>query len=154
MKQLFDENHLFRLAEENKEHYINAEPFPHIAIDNFVDPHILDEVVEAFPNKKDLEFYKYDNPLERKLAFDQVSKLPSPIYNILTQMNSALFISFLEKLTGIEGIIPDPYYRGGGIHQIEKGGKLDVHIDFNLHTKFKLDRRLNVILYLNKSSFS
>ena len=66
-------------------------------------------------------------------------------------MNSALFISFLEKLTGIEGIIPDPYYRGGGIHQIEKGGKLDVHIDFNLHTKFKLDRRLNVILYLNKN---
>jgi Rps23 Pro-64 3,4-dihydroxylase Tpa1-like proline 4-hydroxylase len=150
MRQIFNEDYLFKLAEENRDKYVNAEPFPHIVIDNFVEPKILDGVLESFPTSKDLDFYKYDNQLERKLAFDQVSKLPDPIYNILTQMNSAVFISFLEKLTGIEGIIPDPYYRGGGIHQIEKGGKLDVHIDFNIHTKFKLHRRLNVLIYLNK----
>ena len=50
----------------------------------------------------------------------------------------------------IEGLIPDPYYRGGGIHQILPGGKLDIHIDFNKHQKLKLDRRLNALLYLNK----
>ena len=48
-------------------------------------------------------------------------------------------------------MIGDPYYRGGGIHQIERGGKLDVHIDFNKHQKLNLDRRLNVIIYLNKN---
>ena len=150
MRQLFNEDHLFNLAEQYRDEFVNAKPFPHLVIDNFLDPKILDEVLNAFPQKDELDFYKYENQLERKLAFDQVSKLPDPIYNILTQMNSAVFISFLEKLTGIEGVIPDPYYRGGGIHQIEKGGKLDVHIDFNIHTKFKLNRRLNAIIYLNK----
>ena len=66
-------------------------------------------------------------------------------------MNSASFIQFLENLTGIDGIIPDPYYRGGGIHQIVKGGKLDVHIDFNRHQKLQLERRLNVLIYLNQN---
>ena len=81
---------------------------------------------------------------------DQISKLPTPIQNILIALNSAPFLNFLEELTGIDGIIPDPYYRGGGIHQIVKGGKLDVHIDFNKHTKLKLERRLNVLIYLNR----
>ena len=59
-------------------------------------------------------------------------------------------LMFFEQLTGIEGLIPDPYYRGGGIHQIENGGKLDVHIDFNQHPKLKLERRLSTIIYLNQ----
>ena len=65
-------------------------------------------------------------------------------------MNSAPILSFLEELTGIEGLIPDPYYRGGGIHELEIGGKLDMHIDFNIHPKLHLYRRLNAIIYLNK----
>jgi Rps23 Pro-64 3,4-dihydroxylase Tpa1-like proline 4-hydroxylase len=58
-------------------------------------------------------------------------------------------LGFLQELTGIEGLIPDPYFIGGGLHQIMPGGFLEVHADFNRHTKLKLDRRLNVLLYLN-----
>ena len=57
---------------------------------------------------------------------------------------------FLERLTGIEGLIPDPYFVGGGLHQIESGGKLDIHVDFNRLEKTNLDRRLNLLIYLNK----
>jgi Rps23 Pro-64 3,4-dihydroxylase Tpa1-like proline 4-hydroxylase len=39
--------------------------------------------------------------------------------------------------------------RHGGLHQIERGGFLDVHIDFNVHPKLRLDRRLNMLIYLN-----
>jgi Rps23 Pro-64 3,4-dihydroxylase Tpa1-like proline 4-hydroxylase len=53
-------------------------------------------------------------------------------------------------LTGIEGLLPDPHMQGGGIHQIHRGGFLRVHADFNKHPKFGLDRRLNLLLYLNK----
>ena len=59
-------------------------------------------------------------------------------------------IQFLETLTGIDGVIPDPYFVGGGLHQIKPGGHLEVHADFNRHTKLKLDRRINLLLYLNK----
>lgn len=150
MQTFIDPETLCKLASENRQTYVLAEPFPHIVIDNFMPSHLLDEVLSAFPTPEDMAFYKYDNPLEKKLAFDQVSKLPAPIANVLLYMNSPSFLQFLENLTGIEGLIPDPYFRGGGIHQIEKGGKLDVHIDFNKHPKLKLDRRLNAILYLNK----
>jgi hypothetical protein len=56
----------------------------------------------------------------------------------------------LSGVTGIENIIPDPSFDGGGLHQIVRGGKLGIHADFNKHPKYDLDRRLNVILYLNK----
>ena len=65
-------------------------------------------------------------------------------------MNSFEMLLWLEALTGIEGLIPDPYFGGGGLHQIEPGGFLKIHADFNVHPKLKLDRRLNMLIYLNK----
>ena len=56
----------------------------------------------------------------------------------------------METLTGIENLISDPYFLGAGLHQIPRGGKLAVHADFNRHNKFPLDRRLNILVYLNK----
>ena len=68
---------------------------------------------------------------------------------LLYQLNSSVFIDFLETLTGIRGLIPDPHFWGGGVHQIVRGGFLKVHTDFNRHPRLKLDRRLNLLLYLN-----
>ena len=150
MKAIFNEETLMALAQAHAASYQSASPFPHAVFDNFMDASILNEAVAAFPSPDSFNFYKYDNPLEKKLAFDQISKLPDPISQILWAMNGPIFLNFLETLTGIDGLIPDPYYRGGGIHQILPGGKLDVHIDFNKHQKLKLDRRLNVLIYLNK----
>lgn len=150
MENLLNESYLAELAAKHKEQYQSQKPFPFIAIDNFMQHPILDEALESFPSKKDLTMYQYDNPLEKKLAFDQLFKLPEPIRNILQYMNSAPILTFLEELTGIDGLIPDPYYRGGGIHELEIGGKLDMHIDFNIHPKLQLYRRLNAIIYLNK----
>lgn len=150
MTDIFDQKHLDALSNNYSKNYQVATPFPHIVIDNFMNTDILSKALLEFPSPKELQFYKYDNPLEKKLAFDQISKLPSTIASILQALNTPIILSFLEKLTGIEGLIPDPYYRGGGIHQIEAGGKLDVHIDFNRHQKLNLDRRLNALLYLNQ----
>ena len=137
-------------ARDYSEQFKNADPFPYVKIDNFLNPDKLKDVLDVFPSPKELEFYKYENPLEKKLAMDQLSKLATPIQNILLYLNSPDMLQFFEELTGIEGLIPDPYYRGGGIHQLESGGKLDVHIDFNIHPKLKLERRLNAIVYLNE----
>jgi Rps23 Pro-64 3,4-dihydroxylase Tpa1-like proline 4-hydroxylase len=59
-------------------------------------------------------------------------------------------LQFLEKLTGIEGLIPDPYFTGGGLHETKSGGFLGVHSDFRLNKKLNIERRLNVIIYLNE----
>lgn len=138
-------------AKELNDVFTSQVPYPHIIIDNFIsDESILDEVLKTFPSKNDIDFYKYDNQLEKKLAMDQLHLLPTNIQTLLREFNSPNFLNFLEVLTGIDSLIPDPYYRGGGIHCIETGGKLDVHIDFNIHPKLKIHRRLNVTKLHNK----
>lgn len=150
-QQIFGEDSkLLKLGEEHSKAYGNADPFPHISFGNFLPQQVAEGVFYAFPEADELDYYKYDNPLERKLAFDQVGKLPRSLCDVLTAMNQPPFLAFLEGLTGIENLIPDPYYRGGGIHLSKSGGKLDVHVDFNIHPKLKLVRRLNVLIYFNK----
>ena len=70
--------------------------------------------------------------------------------HLLSEFNSAPFVNFLEEVTQIKGLVPDPHYFGGGIHQIEAGGYLKIHADFNVHQRLRLDRRLNALLYLNR----
>jgi Rps23 Pro-64 3,4-dihydroxylase Tpa1-like proline 4-hydroxylase len=70
---------------------------------------------------------------------------------LLLELNSYPFICFLEKLTGINGLVADPEMQGGGVHQTMNGGFLKIHADFNWHAKLQLDRRINVLFYLNKN---
>jgi len=103
-----------------------------------------------FPEPKQLAWTQFNTPKERKLAFDVVEKLPAAARDVLYFLNSRPMLQFLEDLTGIQGVVSDPYYVGGGLHQIKPGGNLEVHADFNYHEKLKLDRRINVLIYLNK----
>ena len=65
-------------------------------------------------------------------------------------MNSPRFVRLIERITGIEPIHADPNLNGGGLHQIRSGGYLNVHTDFNFDPETKRNRRLNLLLYLNK----
>jgi Rps23 Pro-64 3,4-dihydroxylase Tpa1-like proline 4-hydroxylase len=153
MQELFSEGFstkLETLAREKAEEYKRNKPFPHIYFDDFLPREAAETVLNEFPQPKQLTWTEFNKPTERKLAFDAVEKLPAPIREVMYFLNSRPMIQFLETLTGIERIIPDPYYSGGGLHQIKPGGNLEVHADFNFHPKLKLDRRINVLVYLNK----
>jgi len=122
---------------------------PHVVIDDaFLFSHI-DQIEKCFP-KPGNDWWIYDNPLEKKFAFNCIEQMPEPIVEVIHYLNSRPFIDQLEKLTGITGLIADPFLNGGGLHQIARGGKLDIHADYNYHPVTKLDRRLNVLLYLNR----
>lgn len=138
------------LAEEHSAGYAAAEPFPHAVLDDFLPAEACDQILEAFPGGSESDWIRFNDPTGLKLASRGTAHLPEVIYQALTAFNSAPFLQFLEVLTGIEGLIPDPYLEGGGIHQIQRGGFLKVHADFNHHEALKLDRRLNVLLYLNR----
>jgi len=153
MKELLSDeflNKLEGLGKEKADEYKNNKPFPHIYFDNFLPPEAAEAALRDFPQPKQLTWSEFNNPNEKKLAFDVVEKLPAADRDVLYFLNSRPMLRFLENLTGIQGVIPDPYYSGGGLHQIKPGGKLEVHADFNYHAKLKLDRRINVLIYLNK----
>lgn len=135
---------------ELRERYVSAEPFPHIVLDGLFPDEVLEEVLAGFPRPDEIAWRRFDNPTEKKLGYWHESSLPPNLQLFLYEMNSAPLLQFLEALTGIEGLISDPYYGGAGPHQIEPGGFLKVHVDFNWHPLLKLDRRLNLLVYLNK----
>lgn len=145
-----DSEYLKDLALNNQEKYQQVKPFPHIVIDNFLPDFILNNILTEFPKADEIEWQKFANKSERKLANRHEKNMGDYTRALLYQLNSSTFIDFLENLTSIKGIIPDPHFQGGGLHQIEKGGYLKMHVDFNRHTELNLDRRLNLLLYLNK----
>jgi Rps23 Pro-64 3,4-dihydroxylase Tpa1-like proline 4-hydroxylase len=131
--------------------YAAAEPFPHVVIDDFLPADSLRKVADSFPKPADIDWHRSTNPRQQKLAVEDETQINDSTRWLLYQLNSATFMKFLETLTSIDGLIPDPYFAGGGLHQIERGGYLKIHADFNVHPKFRLDRRLNLLLYLNEN---
>lgn len=146
----FDRQQLLDLAVARRGDYRAARPFPHIVLDDFLPEEMLDAVLEEFPAPGGEGWIRFQSENERKLASVGDEGMGDHTRHLLAQFNSAAFIDFLQDLTGIAGLVPDPYFAGGGMHQIVRGGHLNVHVDFNRHPVTGLDRRLNVLLYLNR----
>jgi len=147
---LFDRDRLTGLANEHATAYRTADPFPHIVLDDFLPADVLERVIDEFPGPDDLDWRRFNEQREVKLATNSTWEIPPFTQQLLTQFNSETMICFLEQLTGITGLIPDPHLWGGGLHQIERGGHLKIHADFNWHERLLLDRRLNLLVYLNQ----
>jgi 2-oxoglutarate-Fe(II)-dependent oxygenase superfamily protein len=140
---------LKRIAKYQGEDYRQASPFPHIVLDNFVDGGMLRRVAEEVASMDHSNWHRTATPRERKLSTEDESTFGPFTRRTFAELNSSLFVTFLEALTGIEGLIADPHLRGGGLHEIERGGLLGVHADFNFYKRMHVWRRLNVLIYLN-----
>ena len=142
---------LFRLDPASlRSQYRSADHFPHIVMDGLFDDATLARVLAAFPKPDEMRWMTFDSPAEKKLGYyHEHSAIAPDVRAFLDALNGFETLLFLEELTGIEGLIPDPYFGGGGLHQIESGGFLKIHTDFNVHPKLKLDRRVNLLVYLN-----
>lgn len=134
------------------EEYRSNSPFPHIAIDNFLRPSAIEALMGAFPGP---DFDKWEvthdriGHFEQKLNLYRYEDFPPEMRTYFDFMNSRPMLEFFGRLTGMDSLIPDPYFEGGGLHMMGHGGRLGIHIDFNRHKAMKLDRRLNALLYLN-----
>ena len=127
-----------------------ARPFPHVVIDNAIDPLVLRALVSKYPSVAEKKWWVYDNALERKYAFNDLSQLDPAFGAFFAEVNSPEFVEQLGRIAGLENLVPDDSLQGGGLHQIARGGKLDVHEDFNVHHVLKAFRKLNMIVYLNE----
>jgi hypothetical protein len=141
---------LLDLGKAKHQSYVNADPFPYTYFDNFFNEEMLEQVLAEFPDLNKQPSIKYNDPDQVKLASNNEERFGEVTKMFMHYLNSAPFLNFLSELTGIKNLIPDPYFLGGGHHQILPGGFLKIHADFNKHPDNKLDRRLNVLVYLNK----
>lgn len=144
---------LVELGRQKHQEYINAAPFASGYYDNFFNREALEKIAAEFPElgkeggKNEVH---YENPNEAKYASKGEYKFGPLTKEFMHFLNSQPFLEFLQELTGIkETLLPDPYFEGGGCHQIKPGGFLKVHVDFHKHKMTGLDRRVNVLVYLN-----
>jgi Rps23 Pro-64 3,4-dihydroxylase Tpa1-like proline 4-hydroxylase len=134
--------------------YKTSKPFNFSVIDNFL---MEDQIVKSLADVKQLETSKADykffdgNWELNKYAFQ--TNLGINLISLFEYLVGNEFINYLEKLTGITGIIRnDLKLKGAGVHRILKDGFLKVHTDFNTYESEKygrLDRRINLLIYLN-----
>jgi len=144
----FDRDQCVREGKARRELYQSATPFPHIVMDDFLDANVLRELIAEFPDRDGREYF--DRPQERfKYQFDPNSVASGRVRNLLAELNGEPLLAFLSEMTGISNLISDPYYAGGGLHETLPGGHLSVHADFNVHGGMKVERRLNLLVYLN-----
>ena len=153
-KNIVSENfkNLEQVAMKEKINYLNAKPFPNIVFKKFFNDNYLDIILNEFPDLSKLsETQNYNVKNEIKLSNKNYNKFPSTIKLFFDFLNSNVFLTFLQKLTSInEKLISDPRLEGGGLHEIKRSGVLKIHTDFNRHPFLDLDRRINVLIYLNK----
>ena len=142
---------LNKIAETNKGIYADAEPFPFITFPNFFNSDMLEAIVDEFPDLSKSDAVKFNNHNEIKFAGKGEKTFGRQTKYFMHYLNSEPFLEFIQSITGIEEVlIGDPYFVGGGLHEIKRGGLLKVHADFNKHKKTGLDRRVNLLIYLNK----
>src|ERR1700687_315144 len=148
---LVDYARLDQLAHERSSEYAEGVPFPHACIDDLLYPEAARAITEAIPvpgNDRKWDFY-YAQGFEEKWAISDYLSLPVPVRELVNEFSAGPFIRFLEKLTGIQHLLPDPHLHGGGVHLVRRGGVLQVHSDFNWSEQLRAHRRVNLFIYLN-----
>ena len=125
-------------------------PFYHQVIDNFLDKEKAKKLEQEFPEYHSQIWFEYNNPLEIKRACNNWYYFGPETYKLFCYLNSPEFIEKLKQITGIKNLYPDIGLHGGGLHMIGRGGKLNIHLDYSIHPKLKLQRKLNLILYLSE----
>ena len=132
--------------------FLNAEPFPFVKIDNFLDLTFAKEVAAAYPSfevamERGRTFTAVNE--RRKIQVTDANNFPGPVAQLNKLIASPAFLTDLSYVTGIPNLLADEQLIGGGMHLTGPGGRLDVHVDFNFLQSRKLHRRLNLLLYLN-----
>lgn len=149
--QILDLDKWTREFENQADTYQKAYPYPFGQFENFLENWAAEEAMNAFPKVKDAGWIHYIHVNEKKHGLNKMDLIPPFLQEVIQTLNSSAFVAALSSLTGIEGLKPDPSLEGGGLHQTQKGGFLNIHADFTVHPhKRNWRRRVNVLVYLNQ----
>tara|TARA_B100000212_G_scaffold335314_1_gene307106 strand:+ start:1046 stop:1771 length:726 start_codon:yes stop_codon:yes gene_type:complete len=146
-------NRLKAILNNQKDKFLEAKPFPHIIIDNFLEPELANKLstcfeIETIQRNKNWTHHHNENADRYRL--EDEFYMDKELQAFARYTNSRDFILFLEGITSYKSLIGDPYFVGGGAMSTSRGGFLKMHVDFNWSHKLQLWRKINFIIYLTK----
>jgi Rps23 Pro-64 3,4-dihydroxylase Tpa1-like proline 4-hydroxylase len=137
---------------ELNEKWNNSIPFKNIEIPNFLN----NQMVIDMKNEITTSYSKYNHLLKNftrngshMVELCEAGDICPIAHRLIGDLHSKYFIDWLEKVTGMDGLIPDPWLVGASYMRCYRGDSLQVHSDFNWNEKMKLHRALTLVIYLN-----
>jgi Rps23 Pro-64 3,4-dihydroxylase Tpa1-like proline 4-hydroxylase len=127
-----------------------GQPFHHCVVDDFVSPETAAGLEGEFLSYDSPKWFVYKNMIEDKKALNDWNVFPGLTYQYFCFLNSAEFVGLLSEFIGSR-LYADPGLHGGGWHIHGPGGNLNPHLDYSLHPKLGLQRKLNIILYVSSA---
>jgi len=149
-----DRSRLRTLAAEHRARYRDARPYAHAVFDGFLGHELADALADRFPGPQHSGWLRRDFR-EQSKRLGQLQRtgfegVDGGLRHLLSELSSMAFLDFLGELTGVEGLIADPHFRGAGPSLTLPGGHLALHADFNRDRTRHLARQITVIYYLAK----
>lgn len=137
--------------ESSFKQYKGSTPFDHCTVKNFFlndIPYLLEKEIPDY----DADIWQeYSNDLEEKKLTNNWNHFHPLTYKVISLLNSEYFCKILSNYSGITPLKSDDGLNGGGWHIHKAGGKLNPHLDYSVHPKLGLQRKLNLIIYLNSA---
>jgi hypothetical protein len=156
---LFDRQHLILLAQRHAAQFKQAAPFAHVVIDDFLPREVAHTLAVEFPPADRKGWVRWGpGPGAReapsvndKLGMSDEVDFPAALRGFALQLCSATFIRFMEELSGLQGLLADPFFTGCGLHSTGRGGRLLIHSDASRHPQgLPFHQAVNAILYVNE----
>jgi hypothetical protein len=127
-----------------------------IAIPNFLPDDVARALASEFPGVRDINWHLEGpghsshsaDPNIEKITSSHEPYFPPLIRHVMHEFNSGVMLDFVSRLTGYQGLIPDPWFGGCGLHSTGRGGRLMVHADASRHPNENLHQILNLIYYV------
>lgn len=147
-----DRKRLRSLALERRDAYAGARPYPHAVFDGLLGEPVARALACVFPGPDHPGFLRRDYA-EQSARLGQLQRtgfegVDGALRHLLAELSGMAFLDFLSALTGIEGLIPDPHFRGAGLSLTLPGGHLALHADFNRDRQRHLERKVTALYYL------
>lgn len=139
----------FSDLEKSFEYFSDQKPFPHCVVDNFLDEDLFKKLEEEFLPFESPRWFVYDNLVEKKKALNDWNAFPSVTYLFFRSLMADSFVDKLSKLVGTK-LYTDPGLHGGGWHIHGPGGNLNPHLDYTIHPKLGLQRKINLVIYAQR----
>jgi Rps23 Pro-64 3,4-dihydroxylase Tpa1-like proline 4-hydroxylase len=163
---------LREIAANSSSAYVHASPFPHAVIDDLFPAAWVSALEREIPERAysaanassscnsrsadgrgqkcwESTDRNGEKASHRKRSVDSEDYLGPATRLTFALLRSASVVEFLQQLTGVDGLVPDPGYAGSGVHVTTRGGLLKLHADFNFHPTLAMRRRVNTFLFLN-----
>jgi hypothetical protein len=145
-------NQLYENLDEYKNTFFCAKPFPHLVLDEFIDPPFFSDLTKILKDNKIVLGKHFNSTVETNKGISLNTSLPEKLKEIINYLNSESWVENLSKLTKIPDIFPvtSTNKHLANYHEMRESGNLAPHVDHSHEPVLGKPHVLNIIIYLSE----